>query len=527
MSNTKEKFILAIDHGTSGVKTALMTPAGESAGYEFEQTPVYFTEDSGAEQNPDDWWKAIVSTTRRLLQRTSIHPDSIIAVACSSTFSSTVIVDKNGELLMNSLTWLDSRGAPYVKSAMKGWINIQGYGFANILRWLPKTGGAPGLSGKDDMGHVLFVKNKFPEIYKNAFMFLSSKDYLNLKLTGLPSASQDSIALFWIADIRDINNVRYDERLIQRLGLEKDKFPPIKKSIDILGTLTEKSAKELGLRRDTKVIVGSADLQSACIGSGAVRDYEAHIYIGTSSWILCHVPFKKTDIFHIITSLPSAIPGKYFCANEQDTAGGALNFMLNNLFFRKDELNTSSVPDDIYERVEKLVLNVPAGSNNVIFLPWLNGEKTPVEDPELRGGFLNLSLKTTRAELMKAVMEGVAYNNRWVLKYVEKFISRKIEELNIIGGGARSDIWCQVLADVLGRKIKRVENPVLGNARGACFIAGVGLGIIKFEEIPSLIKYDKIFYPAEDNSKIYDLLFREFLNIYKKNKKIFHRLNKK
>jgi len=526
VSIKKDKFILAIDHGTSGVKTALMTPYGESPGYEFEPTPVLYFPDGGAEQNPDDWWNAIVKTTRRLLQKHSVHPDSIIAVACSSTFSSTVVVDRDGNPLMNSLTWLDSRGAPYVKKAMRGWINIQGYGSTNILRWLPKTGGAPALSGKDDMGHVLYVKNKFPQIYEKAHMFLSSKDYINLKLTGISSASRDSIALFWIADIRDINNINYDMGLIRKLGLDAKKFPKILKSTDILGTLTEKSASELGLNKNTRVIVGSADLQSACIGSGAVRDYEAHIYIGTSSWILCHVPFKKTDIFHIITSLPSAIPGKYFCANEQDTAGGCLNFMIHNLFFHNDVLWESSLPDDVYERIEKLVQKTPPGSNKVIFTPWLNGEKTPVEDQFLRGGFYNLSLRTTRGDLFRAVLEGVALNNRWVLQYVEGFIKRKLGELNIIGGGARSETWCQIFADVLKKTIRQVKDPVLGNARGAAFLASVALGYIKFDEIPQLIKYSKIFYPEVRNIKIYDELFREFMNIYKKNKSIMHRLNK-
>lgn len=526
MGIDKDKFILAIDHGTSGVKTALMTPHGEAAAYEFEATRVFYSADGGAEQNPDDWWNAIVKTTRRVLQKYSVHPDNIIAVVCSSTFSSTVVVDRNGRTLMNSLTWLDSRGAPYVKKSMRGLINIQGYGLTNILRWLPKTGGAPALSGKDDMGHVLYIKNKFPQIYENASMFLSSKDFLNLKLTGIPSASQDSIALFWIADIRDINNIKYSNSLIKKLNLNASKFPTIRKSTDILGTLTRKVAVELGLRKDTKVIVGSADLQSACIGSGAVRDYEAHIYIGTSSWILCHVPFKKTDIFHIITSLPSAIPGRYFCANEQDTAGGCLNFMINNLFFDNDDLHNCSVPQNIYERVEKLVQKVPSGSNKLIFMPWLNGEKSPVEDQFLRGGFYNLSLRTTRAEIFRAVFEGVALNNRWVLKYVERFIKRNLNELNIIGGGAQSDTWCQIFADVLKKPIRQVKDPVLGNARGAAFIASVALGYIKFEDIPGLIKFSKTFYPDERHSKIYDELFAEFINIHKKNKSIMHRLNK-
>ena len=142
-------------------------------------------------------------------------------------------------------------------------------------------------------------------------MFLPSKDYLNLKLTGEFAASFDSVHLFWITDIRDVNNIRYDDTLIKQFGIDRSKLPPLKGSTEILGTLSDNVAREIGLGKDVKVITGSPDHQTACIGAGAVKDYQGHIYIGTSSWVQCMVPFKKTDIFHSIASFPTAIPGKY------------------------------------------------------------------------------------------------------------------------------------------------------------------------------------------------------------------------
>ena len=522
----RDDYILAIDHGTSGIKAALVSVRGQIADFEFRATPLHHTPDGGAEQDPEDWWNAIVHSARALCDRNPVQAARVAAVCCSSTFSSTVAVDRSGRALMNSLTWLDSRGAACVRDKMRGLVNIQGYGISRVLAWIPLAGGAPALSGKDDMGHMLYIKESRPDIYKNADKFLGSKDYLNLRLTGKCAASYDSVSLFWVTDNRDINHIRYAPRLIRGLGIDAHKLPPLMASTHILGPILPAVARDLGVPRDTPVVVGSPDLQSACVGSGAVRDYQGHIYIGTSSWVLCHVPFKKTDVFHIIASLPSAVPGRYFCANEQDMAGGCMEFLLNNLLFDKQGVHGHGAPDDVYERVERAAARTPAGAHGVIFTPWLNGEKTPVEDHTLRGGFHNLSACATSDHLARAVMEGVAFNSRWVLCYVEKFIKRRMNSLNIIGGGARSDAWCQIYADVMDRTIHQVQDPLQANVRGAAFIAACALGRITFDDVPSLVPIQATFTPNPDHRKTYDRLFAEFLNLFKANRKIYRRLNR-
>jgi xylulokinase len=523
--HNQDKYILAIDHGTSGAKTALVSVRGEIIDFEFEPTPLYHLPGGGVEQDPREWWSAIINTSRKLIEKQLVDIDDIVAVCCSSTFSSTVVVDRDGEPLMNSMTWMDSRGAPLVKKMMEGRFNVEGYAISNILAWVPKAGGAPALSGKDDIGHMLYVQHERPEIYRKAHMFFDSKDYLNLRFTGKFAATFDSITLFWVTDNRDIHNIHYDNRLIDKLKIDREKLPPLMKSTEVLGPVLDEVADEIGLRRGTKFVAGSPDLQSACVGSGAVRDYEGHIYIGTSSWMLCHVPFKKTDIFHIIASLPSSIPGRYFCANEQDLAGGCINFLIDNLLYHKGEFSDGVPPEDIYQRLDKTAAAVPAGSGGLIFTPWLNGEKTPVENHTLRGGFHNMSLTSNTDHMVRAVFEGVAFNSRWVMQYVEKFIGRQLEPLNIIGGGALSDVWCQIYADVLGRTIRRVKDPLQANARGAAFIASVALNYITFDDIPDLVQFEKTFTPDKSNRAVYDKLFKEFVNIYKSNRRIYRRLN--
>lgn len=500
--------------------------SGQIIDFEFRGTPVFYSPGGGAEQNPDDWWNAIIESSRELVSRGSVPVDDIEAICCSSTFSSTVVIDKSGKAMMNSLTWLDSRGAECVRKEMRGLININGYSITKALRWISASGGAPALSGKDDMGHMLYVREQFPDIFKESYKFLGSKDYLNLRLCGRIAASFDSVSLFWVTDNRDINNIKYSPALLSMLGLDETKLPPLMPSTEILGNILPDVADAIGIRKNTKVINGSPDLQSACVGSGAVDDFQGHVYVGTSSWLLCHVPFKKTDIFHVIASLPSSIPGKYFCANEQDMAGGCLDFLLKNLLFDEKGLYGEPPPEDMYARAENAAATTEPGAGGVIFTPWLNGEKTPVEDHSLRGGFHNISTSTTSAHLVRSVMEGVALNSRWVMGYVEKFIGRKLGELNFIGGGAKSASWCQIYADVLNRPIRKVKDPMQANARGAAFIAACALGYISFNDISRIVEIENTFQPQIKNTEIYSEIFDEFLSIYKSNRKIYKRLNR-
>jgi xylulokinase len=293
-----------------------------------------------------------------------------------------------------------------------------------------------------------------------------------------------------------------------------------------LGPIRKEVAEDLGLNEDIVVVVGTPDVQSAAIGSGAVRDFEGHLYIGTSSWLTCHVPFKKTDIFHNMASLPSAIPKRYFIANEQETAGACLTYLRDNILYHKDELLVDAQLPDVYKIFDTIVENVPAGSNKVIFTPWLYGERTPVEDGFVRSGIFNQSLNTTREHLVRAVYEGVAYNSRWLLRYVEKFIKRRFGTLTMIGGGANSNVWCQIHADVLGRTVRQVKEPIESNLRGAALLASVALGHIQFHQIPELVQIANTYLPNPKNQEIYDELFEEFLNIYTSNRRIYRRLNR-
>ena len=526
MGKNADKYILAIDLGTSGPKSGLVSTTGEVVDYEFEENDIILLPNGGAEQRPQQWWQTILRTSKRVLEKGLVPNEDIVGICCSTQWSGTVPVGRDSEPLSNAIIWLDSRGSEYVKKIASGLVNIQGYGALKLIKWLRLTAGIPSHSGKDPIAHILFLKHESPKIYEETYKFLEPKDFINLKFTGEFAASYDSIALHWLTDNRDLSRVKYSPELFKLARVSPEKFPDLKRAVDILGPIKKEVARELGLREDVKVVMGTPDVQAAALGSGAVRNFEGHLYIGTSSWITCHVPYKKTDIFHNMATLPSAIPDRYFIANEQETAGGCLNFLRDNIVYHKDQLLQGEGMPDVYKIFDRIAENVPAGSGKVIFTPWLYGERTPIEDPTVRSVIFNQSLNTTREHLIRAILEGVAYNGRWLLGYVEKFIRRRLEPINMIGGGANSAVWCQIHADVFNRTIRQVKDPILANLRGAGFLGAVALGFCSFDDIPRYIQIINTYEPNPENRKIYDELFTEFLHIYKKNRRIFARLNR-
>ncbi len=525
MSNT-DKFILAIDLGTSGPKVALFSAQGELLGSEFEEVRLLLFENGGAEQSPNEWWAAIDKAAKRLLARGLAPGGDIAAVVCTGQWSGTVAVDEAGNALGNAIIWMDSRGAPYVHQAASGPLVLQGYALGKLIKWLRLTAGAPAVAGKDPIAHILYLKNVHPEIYQRAYKFLEPVDYLGLRLTGRFVAPFVTMTLHWVTDNRDITHVTYNDGLIKFFGIDRAKLPDLVPTNSVIGRLRPEIARDWGLRGDVQVVTGSPDIPSAQVGSGAARDFEPHLYIGTSSWLTCHVPFKKTDLFHGLASLPSAIPGRYLLTDAQECAGVCLQFLRDNILFHKDELSDGVKPKNAYQLFDQIAARTPAGSGNVIFLPWLYGERAPVDDRFVRGGFFNQSLETTREHMVRAVFEGVAFNTRWLLKYAEQFNGRRAEAINMVGGGAKSDIWCQIHADVFDRPIRQMKDPIEVNVRGAALLASAALGYLRYDDIGARVPVAKTYEPQSANRKIYDELFAEYVAIYESNRKIFARLNR-
>lgn len=526
MNQPAANVILAVDLGTSGMKVALITTHGQVLGWESQPIALYLTPDGGAEQVPDEWWQAFLSAAQRLLARNLVPRDAITAVCCSTQGEGTVPVDRDGQALLNCILWMDMRGAPHLQRNSRGLINVAGADVRKLLRWIRLTGGMPSLTGKDPAAHMLLVREKFPEVYARTYKFLNVLDYLNLRLTGRFAATFDSILTSWVTDNRNPNDIRYDAGLIKTSGIDADKFPEIVACTTVLGSVKAEVATALGLSPDVKVVAGAIDNTAAAIGSGASQDFVPHLYIGTSSWIAAHVPYKKTDIAASLASVPCAVPDRYLLTALQATAGGNLNFLRDNILYHKDELLQEANVPDVFKIMDQIAARVPAGSHGVIYTPWIWGERAPVDDRTLRAGLYNISLNNNREDIIRAFLEGVAFNTRWLMSPVEKFLGRKVTQINLAGGGGSSDVWSQIFADVLNVEVRQVKDPIQANARGAAFIAGVGLGAIGFGDVPQLVEFKHIYQPMPSHRTVYDDRYAVFIEIYRQMKGVYQKLNR-
>jgi xylulokinase len=520
------KYVLAIDLGTGGPKVGLVNQHGQVLNSATAPVQLFFLPDGGAEHDPAEWWSTITSCVKKVMQTPGIDPSAVVAVGVTSMWSVTLPVDENGEPLMNVMSWMDGRGAPYNRELVKGFPNIQGYKLSTLLKYLERVGFPPTPKGADALGHMLFIKNARPEVYRRTYKFFEPMDYINMRLTGKFAASQNTVIPMMLVDNRRLDNQEYDPWLLKMSGIERGKLPDLLPIEGIVGTITPPVAKELGLSPTTVVICGVNDNSSSAIGAGSIADAEPAAVMGTSGYLACHVPFKKTDINASMGSMPSGIKERYLFWGELANNGKVLESYLKNLVFAEDCFDTGQVPDDMYERASRVAADVPPGSNRLVFLPWFNGSSSPGEDQHMRGGFLNLSHKTTRAHLTRAVFEGLAMNWRWLRGPSEKLIGRPFQYWRLTGGGALSDVWSQIMADVVGLPMHRQADPRNSNVIGIGLLAFHRLGLVKLEDIPNMVKFDRVFMPDPKNRTVYDRMFAQFMASKDRIRPVFHALNR-
>jgi xylulokinase len=521
------RYALAIDLGSGGTKVALVEETGRVAAAAIENVTTHLLPNGGAEQDPEEWWLGVRKGVTTVIAEAGISPDQIVAIGCDAQWSVVVPVSEHGEPLMRAVHWFDTRGGPYNRAITRGVLNVQGYSLPKLRRWVRLTGIAPAQSGADSVGHILFLKNEAPEIYTKTYKFLEPQDYLTFRLTGRCTGSQASMITMLIIDNRRWGALSYDPELLSMAGLEEEKFPELLPSGGEVGPLSRSAAEELGLSESTRVVAGINDTHAAAIGSGAVPDFEGVFYIGTSAMMTCHVPFfRGVGLSRTLASMPSPIRDKYMLMAEQGTGGKNLEHYLRNIVYCDDEFDTGRMPDDAYQRVNRIAEEVPAGSGGILFLPWLTGTVAPEQNSAARAGFLNLSLDSTRRHMTRSVLEGLAYNTRWTMSAAEKFIGRKFESIRFSGGGATSDLWAQIHADVLGIPVRRVADPGYATPRGAGLFALYALGSCSADQLPHLVQIERVFEPQEANRGIYDKMYGRFRAVYRSTRRVFAALNR-
>jgi len=530
-----EPWILAIDHGNGGPKVAVVSLEGELRSVAVRQVHVYIGLDGEATQDPVEWWAELRDAAREAIAAADAGRGELHAVAITGQWASSVPVDADGEPVGRVLLFCDTRARDLVHDIIGGPVSVGGYAPQKVLPFIRLTGGAPSPSGADPTGHSMLLQARFADIYAKTRVILEPVDYLGLRFTGRAAATPASMIASWLTDNRIGAPLGYVDALVERTRRDRARLPELLPTGSVLGPLLPEVADELGVSPGAPVICGVPDLHAAVVGSGAVTPYESHIAISTTSWVGARVPFKRTDIFHQIATVPGLDPGHPIVANNQETGGAALHWLREQIVGASDGLlgggsgigADGAAPEVLAPSFDDLIAlagRAPAGSEGALFMPWLNGERSPVEDKVARAGWLNLSLRTDRAMLVRSVLEGVAYNSRWLFEAYEKYLKRPVPRVRILGGGAQSDLWCQIYADVLGRPVEQVADPRHAQLRGVALWARVCLGELTLDDVPALTPTAATFSPSSD-ARVYAAGYAEYRKLYGSLKGLYHRLN--
>jgi xylulokinase len=414
-------------------------------------------------------------------------------------------------------------------------VNVAGFAPLKSLPFGRITGGAPAPSGADPTGHALLWKYRLTDVHARTKVILEPVDYLGLRFTGRAAATPASMMGSWLTDNRLGAPHGYVDELIRRTKRDRGKLPELLPMGSVLGPLLPEVADELGVAAGAPVVCGLPDLHAAVVGSGATGLYQTHIAISTTAWVSARVPFKRTDVIRQIATVPGLDPQHPLVANNQETGGAALHWLREQIVVPPDGLlgggsgigAAGAAPEAAapsYEDLLRLAATAPAGCEGMLFMPWLSGERSPAEDKVVRGGWLNVSLRTDRAMLVRSVLEGVAFNARWLLDAYEKFIKRPVPSVRLLGGGAQSELWCRIYADVLGRPVEQVDDPRNAQLRGVALWARICLGELTLDDVPARVPVPAAFEPSAD-AATYAAMYAEYRKLFGRLKGLYHRLN--
>ena len=527
-------FVIAYDVGTTGIKTCLFEIDKEIKLVESEMCTyqLYLEADGGIEQDEEEWWYAMCTTTKAIFEKTSISPSDIAGISFCSQMQGLVLVDKTGKAVRRPMSYMDQRAKEELKTGIAHGIQIAGANVFKLVKSLRITG-AVAASVKDPVWKYKWVENNEPENFRKAYKWLDVKEYLICRCTDKFVMTQDSAFATLLYDSREGKEC-WSKSICKMVGVNMEHLPEIIKSTDKVGGLTAQASAELGLVEGTAVFGGGGDASLIGVGAGCVNVGDTHIYSGTSGWVSTVVDKRIVDINYMIAAIVGAQYGKYYYFAELETSGKCLEWVKNHLAL--DEIGIFLEKKDVTEGIECLytslydymtqcVGKIKPGAGGVIFTPWLHGNRCPFEDPNAAGMFFNINLDTGKTELIRAVIEGICFHKRWMLESQDKKVHTS-SIIRFVGGGALSDLTCQILADCTGRIVETVDSPQNVGSVGAAAIVGLGLGEIdRLESVKSFIPVKKVFYPDLENKVIYDKNFEVFKNLYKSNKKNFKMLN--
>src|SRR5699024_2979958 len=439
-----------------GNKANLFYEQGQLIGSVISSYETKYMEGKQVEQNAEEWWKAVYSTTNALINDFVDKPEDIATVSFSGQMMGCLCVDSDGNAIRNAIIWADQRAE---KQSAKIEKHISQKDFYNIVGH--KNTASYGIQ------KMMWIRDNEPEVYNKTYKFLNAKDFIVSRLTGkfyTDYSDGNSTGCF------DLKKLKWSDELIGYAEIDKSKLPELKPSTFIAGGVTKYASQLTGLVEGTPVVLGAGDGVTASVGAGSVTPGRTYCSIGTSAWITTTSQKPVFDEHMRTVTWAHAVPGLYAPNGTMQTAGGAVQWLKNEICkieIKKAENKGNSVYDYINKEVEK----APAGSNGIYFLPYLLGERSPRWDSEAKGAFIGITAENKRQDMIRSVFEGVTFNLSIILDALRKNIT--IEELVVVGGGAKSKVWSQIMADIFDVDINIPEVLEEASSMGAAVIGCV------------------------------------------------------
>ena len=501
---------LGIDIGTSGTKTLAIDERGKILAHATAEYPCYAPKPLWSEQEPDDWWKAVVSTVREVMQKGKLKPADVKGIGLSGQMHGSVFLDKQDRVIRRALLWNDQRTTAECEE-----IENRAGGRKKLIKMVAN----PALTGFT-APKILWLRNHEPKNFAKLAKVLLPKDDVRRRLTG-EYATEVSDASGML--LLDVAKRAWSKPLLSKLELDEGLLGRCYESEEVTGTLTKAAAEELGLTTDCKVVGGAGDCAAGAVGNGIVNSGVLSTSIGTSGVMFVHSDEVKIDPEGRVHTFCHAVRGKWHLMGVTLSAGGSLQWFRNALC---QELHAEAKKKGLepYDLLTKEAAAVAAGSEGLYFLPYLSGERTPHADPNARGCFIGLTLAHGRGHMVRSVMEGVTHSLRDSLEIFRE-LKIPVKQIRASGGGSRSPLWRQIQADVFGQKVVTL-NAEEGPAYGVALLAAVGCGAFKNiqEACAATIRVEKETPPQKTAVKTYDAAFPIYQRLYESLKKDFRRI---
>jgi xylulokinase len=490
------KLLLAHDLGTSGNKATIFSEAGELIESVSHEYPTEYAPGGFAEQDPAHWWEAVCITSKKLMERRD--PADVVAISFSGQMMGCLCVDRNGVPLRKHILYCDQRSVKE-EAAFK-----EKGGGDEIYRITGHRASASYGATK-----LMWVRDNQPGIYKKTFKMLNAKDWLTFRLTGRMIAEPTDASS---TNLYDLVKGDWSDQLVKAAGLERDMLPGIIPSIGIVGELTREAAEALGSKPGIPVVAGAGDGICAGVGAGSVAPGLAYNYLGSSSWIATTSEKPLYDPLQRTFTWAHAVPGTFHPTGTMQTASASYAWLKREIC-REEAETASREGKSAFQIMDRVAAGSPPGSNGLVYLPYLLGERTPRWNPIARGGFIGLTMTHTRSDIVRSVLEGVSMNLSIIVD-IFRGQGLSVDKMIVIGGGAKGKLWRDIMADIYEVEINVPNYLEEATSIGAAIIAGVGAGIYKdFSVVNKFFNVVDTVCPRPGN-----------LETYRRHKKLFDKL---